>query len=55
MDHAFQILYVYLCAPFKTQPAFRVLTSNDAVLADPLTEVHQLPTNLHTKCGVPGQ
>jgi hypothetical protein len=54
MDHAFRIYIVYnMRAIHNSAGLCRVLTSNDAVLADPLTEVHRIADELTTKCGVP--
>jgi hypothetical protein len=54
MDHAFRIYIVYNMRAIQNSAGLcRVLTSNDAVLADPLTEVHRIADELHTKCGVP--
>jgi hypothetical protein len=54
MDHAFRIYIVYNTRAIQNSAGLcRVLTSNDAVLADPLTEVHRIADELTTKCGVP--
>jgi hypothetical protein len=54
MDHAFRVYIVYNMRAIQNSAGLcRVLTSNDAVLADPLTEVHRIADELHTKCGVP--
>jgi hypothetical protein len=54
MDHAFRIYIVYNMRAIQNSAGLcRVLTSNDAVLADPLTEVHRIADELTTKCGVP--
>jgi len=37
----------------NSQGLCRVLSSNDAILADPLGEVQRIASDLTTKCGVP--
>lgn len=54
-DHAFRIYIVYNMRAIQNSAGLcRVLTNNDAVLSDPLTEVHRIADELTTKCGVPG-
>jgi hypothetical protein len=54
MDHAFRVWIVYnMRAIQNSEGLCRVLTSNEAVLADPMTEVQRIANELTTKCGVP--
>jgi hypothetical protein len=54
MDHGFRIWIVYNMRAIQNSAGLcRVLTSNDAVLADPMTEVHRIADELTSKCGVP--
>jgi hypothetical protein len=54
MDHGFQIWIIYNMRAIQNSAGLcRVVTSNDAILADPMTEVQRIADELTTKCGVP--
>jgi hypothetical protein len=54
MDHGFQIWIIYNMRAIQNSAGLcRVVTSHDAVLADPMTEIQRIADELTTKCGVP--
>lgn len=54
IDHGLRLWIVYnMRAVQNSQGLCRVLSSNEAILADPLNEVQRISDELTTKCGVP--
>lgn len=54
IDHGLRLWIVYnMRAVQNSQGLCRVLSSNEAILSDPLTEVQRISDELTSKCGVP--
>jgi hypothetical protein len=54
IEHGLRLWIVYnMRAVQNSQGLCRVLSSNDAILADPLNEVQRISDELTSKCGVP--
>jgi hypothetical protein len=54
IEHGLRLWIVYnMRAVQNSQDLCRVLSSNDAILADPLKEVQRISDELTSKCGVP--